>query len=108
MAGKLSVGAVIVGRAALTFASDANKTLLESEYDNLFLDFTSGGTTLTATRNVVVPLTVGRMWLVRNNSPGAQSIQVIGATGTGITIAPTATRLVISEGTNVIAMAAVA
>lgn len=91
------------GRSALTFTSDANKTLVEGEYDNWMLDFTNAGTSLGATRDAVVPLTpAGRSWLVRNNAPGAQSIQVIGATGTGITIATAKYALVMSTGTDII------
>ena len=103
-----AINAQAAGRSALTFASDANKTLSTEEASNFFLDFTSGGTTLTATRNAVVPLTAGRMWLVRNASPGGQSVQVIGATGTGITIATTAVKLVLADGTNIISVAPVA
>lgn len=107
MAGKLSVGAFIGGRAVLNFSSDANKTLLEAEYDNFLLDFVNTGTSLSTTRDVIVPLTAGRFWLVRNNSAGGQSIQIIGASGTGVTIPTTDTQLVISDGTNIIAMAPV-
>ena len=95
------------GRANLTFSSDANKTLTSAEACNAFLDFTSGGTALTVTRNVVVPLSPqGRAWRVRNNSNGGQSIQVIGATGTGITIATTKTAIVSSDGTNIVRITA--
>lgn len=92
------------GRSALTFSSDANKTLTVPEYSNYMVDFTNAGTTLTATRDVIVPLSpAGRPWFFRNNSPGAQSIRVIGASGTGQTIATGATATVMSDGTNIIA-----
>lgn len=91
------------GRVALNFASDANKTLLASEYSNYFIDFAATGTTLTAQRNVVVPLSpAGRPWLIRNNSPGAQAIQIIGASGTGQVLATGATGRFVSDGTNII------
>jgi hypothetical protein len=91
------------GRSALTYTADSNKTLVEGEYDNYMLDFTNAGTSLGATRNAVVPLTpAGRSWLVRNNAPGAQSIQVIGASGTGITIATSKYAVVMSDGTNIL------
>jgi len=91
------------GRSALTFTSDANKTLVEGEYDGYMLDFTNAGTSLGATRDAVVPLTpAGRSWLVRNNAPGAQSIQVIGTSGTGITIATAKYAVVMSDSVNII------
>lgn len=91
------------GRAALNFSSDANKTLIASEYSNHFIDFLATGTTLTAQRDVVVPLTpAGRVWLIRNNSPGGQGLQIIGATGTGQVLATGATGRFVSDGTNII------
>lgn len=92
-------------RAALTFTSDANKTLLSTEYEAVILDFGTG-TALTATRNVVVPLTAGAMWIVRNATNGAQSIQVIGASGTGVTIANGKTAIVFCDGTNIVRVTA--
>ena len=55
--------------------------------------------TLTATRNVIVPL-VPRSWIVRNNCTGG-SIQIIGASGTGTTIAAGKAAIVLCNGTNV-------
>jgi hypothetical protein len=90
------------GRAALAYASDANKTLTAPEYSNHLLDI-GAGFTLTAQRNLVVPLTpAGRRWTVRNASTGGQAVQVIGATGTGIVIATTKYAVVESDGTNII------
>lgn len=94
------------GRSQLTFASDANKTLTEPEYDNATLDFVNSGTALSATRNVVVPITVARQWTVRNFSAGGQSIQVIGASGTGITIAASRTAIVACDLTNIVRVTA--
>lgn len=54
---------------------------------------------LTGTRNLVVPL-VKRRWAIRNTCTGG-SIQVIGATGTGVTIATVKTAIVECDGTNV-------
>lgn len=59
---------------------------------------------LTATRNLVVPL-VRRRWTVRNNCTGG-SIQVIGASGTGITIATVKVADVECDGTNVLRVTA--
>jgi hypothetical protein len=95
----------ISDRVALTFASDANKTLTAAEARGRPIAFTSGGTSLTATRNVVVPLNLAPVSVI-NNSPGGQSIQVIGATGTGVTIATAKTAMVYGDGTNIVRLTA--
>ncbi len=89
------------GRVALTFGSDANKTLSAAEAENQLLDFVNSGTAISVTRNVVVPLAGSKRWTVRNNSAGGQSIQAIGASGTGITIATGKTAVVGSDATNI-------
>lgn len=90
------------GRAALTFASDANKTLSAAEACNRYLDLGTG-TALTATRNLVVPLTpAGRHWTCRNGTNGGQSVTVIGASGTGVTIANGMRAEVMSSGTDIL------
>lgn len=81
--------------------ADANQTLTQAQAlcDTLV---TTGA--LTATRNLVVPL-VRRKWTVRNTCTGG-SIQVIGASGTGITIATVKTAIVECDGTNVLRITA--
>jgi hypothetical protein len=54
---------------------------------------------LTAARDVLVPL-VRRRWVVRHTGTG-YAIQVIGESGTGITIAISKTAIVECDGTNV-------
>jgi hypothetical protein len=88
------------GRAAVAYASDANKTLSQAEYECHKIDVGSGFT-LTVTRDLVFPLTDGADWLVNNNSTGGQSIQCIGPTGTGVTIATGKAALIWSDGVNV-------
>lgn len=83
-----------------SLGSDANYTLTEAEYLNHIIRFDSS-VSLTATRNMVVPLTP-RQWTIWNNTTGAQSIQIIGATGTGITIANGKHAIVYANGANVI------
>lgn len=91
------------GIATLNFSSDANKTLASSEYSNRYLSFAATGTTLTAQRNVVLPLTpAGRLWTIENNSPGGQAIQPIGATGTGVVIGAGKYAEIRSSGTNIV------
>lgn len=84
--------------------SDANYTLAAAEASNDILEF-AGGSTLTATRNIVVPL-VQQQWTVFNNTTGAQSLQFIGASGTGITVATGKRAIVYSNGTNVVRVTA--
>jgi hypothetical protein len=75
--------------------SDANTTLTAAEARNQIFEFSG---TLTATRNIVVPLGA-QQWTVYNGTN--QSLQIIGATGTGITIATLKTAKVYANGTNV-------
>jgi len=59
---------------------------------------------LTATRDLIVPL-MKRQWTVRNTCTGG-SVRVIGASGTGITIATVKTAIVECDGTNVLRITA--
>jgi hypothetical protein len=92
-------GAVVNPRGAISMTSDANKTLTRAEAAADILDVTST-VSLTATRDIVVGL-APRMWVVKNGTTGGQSIQIIGASGTGVTIATAKTAIVFSDGTNV-------
>ena len=78
--------------------SDANTTLTAAEARNQILEFTG---TLTAARNIVVPLAV-QQWTVFNGTTGGFGVQFIGATGTGITVAAGKRAIVYSDGTNVV------
>lgn len=83
----------------VTFTADANFTLPLPAANALIL--TCGTiTNLTATRNLVVPNVTGQVYFVFNNTGGAQSIQVIGASGTGVTIATGKRAVVYFDGTN--------
>lgn len=75
--------------------SDANTTLTASQACNNILEFSG---TLTAQRNIVVPLSP-QQWTIYNGS--TQGLQIIGATGAGVVIATTKTAIVYSNGTNV-------
>lgn len=85
----------------IPFPSDANYTALISDYRVKIMQFV-GGTTLTATRDVIVPLTAGYQWTIFNGTDGSQSIQIIGATGTGVTITNGARAIVYADGTNIV------
>lgn len=90
----------IAGKLARVMAADANITLTQAEANNDILQITSS-VALTVTRNVVLPL-AAQQWTVYNGTTGAQSLQFIGATGTGITVANGKRAIVYSDGTNVV------
>ena len=81
--------------------SDANTTLTQAESANAALTFTG---TLTATRDIVVPLVGKRQWTVYNGT--GQSLRFIGASGTGITVATAKHAVVRSDGTNIVRVTA--
>ncbi len=81
--------------------SDANTSLSASEARNEILTFTG---TLTATRDIVVPLVGKKQWTVYNGT--GQSLRFIGASGTGITVATVKHAIVRSDGTNIVRVTA--
>lgn len=84
------------GTAVFAFPTDANYTLLAAQYTQWYLNITAG--VITAGRSIIVPLVAGASYVVRNNT--AQTVTIIGATGTGIAIATTKSAIVICDGTN--------
>jgi len=82
--------------------SDANATLNQAEAMNNVLEFTG---TLTAARNIVLPL-VPRQYTVFNNTTGGFGLQFIGASGTGITVAAGKRAIIYADGTNVVRVTA--
>jgi hypothetical protein len=98
----------IVGRGAVEYTSDANKTITLTESNssqdarNLFLYIdTDAFTTLTVTRDLIVP-TIEKTYIVHNDTAGSQSIRVKTSGGTGITIPNGKKALLYVDGTNVI------
>lgn len=89
------------GRLALAM-SDANTTLLHGQALCDTLEFTG---TLTAARNIVLPLDP-KQYTVFNNTTGGFGLQFIGATGTGITVAAGKRAIVACDGTNVVRITA--
>lgn len=82
----------------LIMASDANRTMTAQETSAMYIKVTSS-VSLTATRNLIAP--AGRFnFTIENATSGGQAIQIIGASGTGITIANGATVSVWNDGTN--------
>ena len=86
---------------AKALASDANYTLTQPEAACAVMAFTG---TLTATRDIVVPLVGKRQWTVYNGT--GQSLCFIGASGTGITVATLKHAIVRSDGTNIVRITA--
>lgn len=84
------------------FPSDANYTLTSPEAEVDVIKVSSG--TITTTRDLIVPVTFPRQWWVINGN--AQSVRIIGATGTGITIATGKAAKVMADGTNVVRLTA--
>lgn len=91
----------VLGNYNVVFAADATHTMSSTEYSNYFLDVTSS-VSLTATRNLIAPLTQGQAFVVQNNTTGGQSITIIGSSGSGVTIADGYTVAVICDGNNYI------
>lgn len=87
-----------VNNGTLTMASDANRTMTAQETSAFYIKVTSS-VSLTATRNLVAP--AGRFpFTIENATTGGQSVQIIGASGTGVTIANGTTVSVWNDGTN--------
>lgn len=92
------------GLLARVMASDANVTLTYAEAVCDILQFTSS-VSLSATRDIVLPL-VAKQYTVFNNTTGGQSLQFIGATGTGITVANGKRAIIYADGTNIVRVTA--
>jgi hypothetical protein len=94
----------IVGRANVSFTTDANKTLTISNTNAaqdaraLFLNLSST-LSLTATRDLIVPA-IFKNYMVKNGTTGGQSIRLIVA-GVGVTIPNGKTALVYNDGTDI-------
>ncbi len=94
----------VAGKLSRVMSADANITLTQPEASNQILQITSS-VSLAATRNVVVPLQP-QQWTVYNGTSGAQSLQFIGASGTGITVANGKRAILYADGTNVVRVTA--
>lgn len=81
-------------RRAITM-TDADITLSSSQYDGTILEMSG---TLTAGRNVILPLTDGTAFIV-NNLTG-QTLTFKGATGTGVAVATAKVAIIYCNGTN--------
>lgn len=95
------VNRFLYGRFSLAMA-DANKTLT---YEQAMCESMALTGALTALRDVIVPL-VNRSWIVFANVTGGFGVRVIGASGTGITVADGKRAIVECDGTNVVRVTA--
>jgi hypothetical protein len=84
------------------FPTDANYTLTQPEANVDVISITAG--VITTTRDIIVPVAFPKLWTVINKT--AQSVRIIGATGTGITIATLKTAIVMADGTNIVRVTA--
>lgn len=83
----------------VTFLTDANITLAVPALTAAYIDIQTDAV-LTTTRDIIVPLGIGNLWIVRNRN--AQAIRIIGATGTGTTVASGRIAILLGSGANVI------
>ena len=90
------VAAPVLGVLAFTYGSDADATLSAPQAANGICKVS--GAVISATRKLICPLTAGAT-LILDNQEG-HSVTVIGATGTGITVATTKSALLWCDGTN--------
>ncbi|WP_304349761.1 tail fiber protein [Comamonas testosteroni] len=73
-------------------------TLTEAEASNPVIALTGA---LTSALNLVVPVTVKRIWAIFNSTTGAFGVTVKTAAGTGVAVAQGKRNLVYTDGTNV-------
>ena len=95
----------ISGTVNVAFASNGNDALTtangsDDEARHMVINLT-GGSTLDATRDMVVP-TSAKLYIIRNGTTGGQSVRIIGASGSGITIPNGKTMFLRHDGTNVV------
>lgn len=90
----------VAQRLAKSLSADSNATLTAAEARCGILDITSS-VSLTATRDIVLPLSP-QQWTVYNGTTGAQSLQFIGSTGTGVTVANGKRVILYADGTNIV------
>lgn len=92
-----------LGMATASFTSDANLTLSGAAVYSPVVTATSVGS-LTAQRNLVLPLLRGALYCIKNSTTGSQSIQAIASSGTGYVIANGSSAWVYCDGTNYVAV----
>lgn len=89
----------------IVMSADANRTLLQYEAAAEIITLTSS-VSLTATRNIVVPIYNGCRWTIRNKTLGGQALQIIGASGSGVTVTNGTAAAILADGTNIVRLSA--
>jgi hypothetical protein len=79
--------------------SDANRTLTTVEAENRILEFTGA---LTAGRDIILPATDGREWIVYNGTTGGFALTFKTNGGSGVAVAATKRAIVYGDGVNVV------
>ncbi len=95
------------GSSSVVLSSDADYTLSNTQY-NAQIIFLTSSVSLTAPRNIIVPLDAGSDWMIRNYTTGGQSVIIKGSTGTGVTIDSNESVHVFTDGVNVYAIGGLA
>ena len=98
------VGFPCLNNGTLIMATDANRTMTAQEASAVGGIKVISSVSLTATRQLIVPTGSGNFQFVaiENATTGGQSITVIGASGTGVTITNGSTATVWFDGTNMV------
>lgn len=91
-----------MARTTRAMPSDADYTAVAADYACPILEIV-GGTTLTATRNIVLPTTSGAYFVVANSSSGSQSLIFKTSGGSGVTVANGSASIIYCDGTNYVA-----
>lgn len=107
-----SSGIAILGSKTVTITGDTDLVLLVSEYTNQYINVLSDGTS-TGPRNVLVPLTTGQTYIIRNSTTDGYNIQLIGyvvggpptPSGSGVLISPAAVVSAVCDGNNYLSSA---
>lgn len=90
-------------RNSKSVAGSSDVTLTTTEARKRTQEYTG---TLTGNINVIVPLFDGSEWVIFNNTSGAFSLTVKGASGTGIAVGQGKTAILRGNGTNILRVTA--
>jgi hypothetical protein len=91
-----------LNNGTLVFSSDANRTMTAQESSATGGIKVTSTVALTATRNLIIPAGNFQFLAIENATTGGQSIQVVGQSGTGVTIANGSSATVWFDGTNMV------
>jgi hypothetical protein len=95
--GVIDVGIVKGGKLSKSVAGSADVTLVQAEWENRYQEYTG---ILTGNIDVILPLQACLEWIVSNQTTGAFTLTVKGATGTGYVVPQGDRKLVVCDGTD--------